>query len=65
MRIYINNGKTEVSVREAIEMVGLDQIALYMDDDIREQIHRELAPCTEEEFLAAYMQASPVDIIIG
>ena len=25
-----------------------------MDDEIREQVHTDLAPCTEEEFLAEY-----------
>lgn len=28
-----------------------------MDDDIREELHRELAPCSEEEFLEAYCKA--------
>ena len=28
-----------------------------MDDDIREELHRELAPCGEEEFLEAYCKA--------
>ena len=28
-----------------------------MDDEIREEIHAKLAPCTKEEFLAAYMEA--------
>ena len=27
-----------------------------MDDDIREQVHRELAPCTNEEFLSRYLE---------
>jgi hypothetical protein len=31
-------------------------IVNYMDDDIREQVHRELAPCTNEEFLSRYME---------
>lgn len=25
-----------------------------MDDEIREKLHRKMAPCTEEEFLEAY-----------
>lgn len=25
-----------------------------MDDEIREELHSELAPCTDEEFLRAY-----------
>lgn len=28
-----------------------------MDDDIREELHREMAPCSEEEFLEAYYKA--------
>lgn len=26
----------------------------YMDDEIRERLHDELAPCTEQEFFTAY-----------
>jgi hypothetical protein len=26
----------------------------YMNDDIREQLHNELSPCTEQEFFTAY-----------
>ncbi len=28
-----------------------------MDGDIREELHREMAPCGEEEFLEAYCEA--------
>ena len=28
-----------------------------MDDDIREELHLEMAPCTNQEFLDAYMEA--------
>jgi predicted DNA-binding transcriptional regulator AlpA len=31
-------------------------LANYMDDDLREQAHQELAPCAEERFLARYLQ---------
>ena len=27
-----------------------------MDDEIREELHSELAPCTEQEFFARYEQ---------
>ena len=27
-----------------------------MDDEIREQVHAELAPCTDEEFLTRYQE---------
>ena len=26
----------------------------YMNDEIREKLHNELAPCTEQEFFTAY-----------
>lgn len=37
----------------------LDDIALYMDDDIREELHGKLAPCTPETFLIAYVEKDP------
>lgn len=37
----------------------LDAIAVYMDNDIREQVHAELAPCAPEEFLARYCELEP------
>ena len=36
-----------------------DAIASYMDDDIREKVHSELAPCTEIEFLNRYLELDP------
>lgn len=34
-------------------------IADYMDDTIREELHSKLAPCTNEEFLRAYIDRDP------
>ena len=39
-----------------VNQVMLDDIATYMVDEIREQVHAELAPCTPEEFLTRYLQ---------
>ena len=36
-----------------------ENIANYMDDEKREQIHAELAPCTKREFLARYLELDP------
>lgn len=36
-----------------------DAIVNLMDDDIREKIHFEMAPCTEEAFLQRYLQLDP------
>lgn len=37
----------------------MDAIAIHMDDEIREQVHFQLAPCTPDEFLAAYLEKDP------
>ena len=36
-----------------------DTIATYMDDEIREEVHSELAPCKPEEFLNRYVELDP------
>lgn len=36
-----------------------ETIASYMDDEIRERVHFELAPCTNEEFLSRYLELDP------
>lgn len=37
----------------------LDVIATYMNDDIRENLHFDMAPCTPEAFLKAYVTEDP------
>lgn len=34
----------------------LDMIATYMNDDIRERLHCEIAPCKPEFFLKEYLK---------
>lgn len=45
----------------------LDAIATYMEDEIRERVHMELAPCTPLEFLKRYLQLAPefADLLSG
>ena len=31
-------------------------IASYMDDEIREKVHSEIAPCSNEEFIKRYLE---------
>ena len=40
----------------AISNELMDTIAGYMDNEKREKVHRELAPCTPEEFLTRYIE---------
>lgn len=48
MKMVINMNGTEINYDVAVAM---------MDDEIREELHRELAPCTDQEFFSAYEKA--------
>lgn len=37
----------------------MDVIVAYMNNDIREKVHFEMAPCTPEEFLKRYCELDP------
>lgn len=37
--------------------MNMNALAQYMDDEIRERLHREMAPCTNQEFFDAYCEA--------
>ena len=34
----------------------MDAIVVLMDDEIREKVHRELAPCSDVDFLIRYCE---------
>lgn len=36
---------------------NLDTAVAYMDDEIREQLHNDIAPCDDQTFLSAYCAA--------
>ena len=42
-------------VKELLKL-GMDILMQHMDDQLRERVHMELAPCTDEEFLVRYME---------
>lgn len=70
-RHYMNAAEAIAELRSRSEEYGVpfsklwQQIADMMDDEIRETVHAELAPCTEEEFLARYLELAKEDLIIG
>lgn len=37
----------------------MDLIAIYMDDEIREKLHFEMAPCKPLDFLKRYISFDP------
>lgn len=39
-----------------VENRVMDAIAVLMDDELREKVHYELAPCTNEDFLKRYCE---------
>lgn len=49
-RIVNRNGAT-------FRLSDWGSINCYMDDDTREELYRELAPCSEQEFFTAYAEA--------
>lgn len=64
-QISINNGHSYTTPEEAIKSSGWEAIVNFMDDDIRETVHNELAPCSEIEFLTRYLEIATDDLIIG
>ena len=63
--ISIDNGMTFVEPAEAIEQCDWDVIVMMMDDDTRENVSYELAPCTNLECLVRYLELAPFDLIVG
>lgn len=45
MRTVTNQYGNEIDYEASVQM---------MDDDLREELHRKLAPCTDQEFFDAY-----------
>ena len=45
-----------MTAQEIIEKGYYDSAVALMDDEIREAVHEDLAPCTDLEFLEEYMK---------
>ena len=50
----IVSNEREVRGMREVRNDEMNIISVYMDSEIREQAHAELAPCTNEEFLKRY-----------
>lgn len=50
-------GEYKDKAKEIIAEKLFDEAVALMDDNLRERIHRENAPCAEEMFLALYLKA--------
>lgn len=64
-QISIDNGNTYTTPQEAIKGMRWEVIAHYMEDEAREAVHDQLAPCDNLSFLIHYLQLADYDLIIG
>ena len=66
--ISLDNGNTWLTAEEAMPEIqerGLwEAVVAMMDDEVRESVARDLAPCTKEDFLAEYLDRGG-EIVIG
>lgn len=63
-RISLDNGRTYCDPAEALAVYTINELAVYMDDDTREAVHREGVWDTEMLFLLRYLSLAPHDLII-
>ena len=56
--VYLDSSNKEATPMQTATLnnrpVNLDDIAHYMDDEIRESVHTDLAPCKSQVFLDEY-----------
>lgn len=64
-RISIDNGHSYIDPQEAVAQANWQVIVNLMDDDTREMVAEEMAPCTKQEFLMRYLELAQADLIIG
>lgn len=67
--ISLDNGRTYLTADEAMpEIIARNLWSVIVDmmnDEIREDVHADLAPCTEREFLAEYLRRAMDGLVIG
>jgi len=51
-----SNSKKGDRMKEKLECKRFNTYVLLMDDEIREELHMKLAPCSVEEFLNKYKE---------
>ena len=70
-KISLNNSATfktynDLDIDDIDKIVtDWDNVVSYMDDETREQVHGELAPCDNLAFLKRYLEIAKTDLIIG
>ena len=52
--VSIESLMEQVEEADDADTINYDAAVELMDDELREQVHADLAPCTDEEFLREY-----------
>ncbi len=47
-----------------ITQEDMNNIGSYMDDEIREDLHSKLAPCSPDVFISAYLELDPDFLVL-
>ena len=67
--ISLDNGVTFMTAADAIPEIEendlWDIVFEMMDEDTRDGVHNYMSPCTNEEFLDAYLKSAPCNLVIG
>ena len=61
--VHQDNPMDAEQLLEYADRLGMDTVSQYMDDTIRAYLDNQLAPCTEREFIEAYLQMA--DLVIN
>ena len=68
-QISLDNGihymDADEAVLEIMDRNLWDAVVNVMDDETREAVANELAPCTEAEFLTRYLELAKENLILG
>ena len=58
MNITLDKENTTIALTDDRgDEINFNAAVALMDDEIRERLHREMAPCTDQEFFDAYLEA--------
>ena len=68
-QISLDNGHSYMDASEAMAEIMernlWEAVTNFMDDDVRDAVADDMAPCSEEEFLAEYLKRANDDLVVG
>lgn len=68
-KISLNNGRSYMDASEAMPEIMernlWEAVVAIMDNDVREAVAGDMAPCSEEAFLKEYLARANDDLIVG